>query len=581
VNVARRGRIEKETQITDSHTHNLYHQNFSTRFLIPFQFIALRPFEFFTMTPPEQPQQQCYQQNNQQPLTKQSSFDCTASIVHRPPPPRRLMFFRSAVIGPQPVFQQAQITTTNDYFLQSKNQFEVPSVFDSLKHQKQPVFSVQGGGSRSSGKATAASTATTTADSSSTFVAVDGWKSPSLTRLSMFHPLEQCHVTFPKHVLLSHMLPALMDTFQKTSLLVSNFCDSPIAVSCESMERVQFQVSLWASRQQCDVVILEIQKVSGDAVNFQAYAQQILATARAVVATTSTSTTATSTTSRITVERQQYQPAKWQQHHHQPQPCAPFVSQETDDMEEHVEQFAVGWNMPAAVAADRVWKGDVKAFFNVAQVTTEALEILHGILFSDRYDACRLGLESACCMTDPSKTGWSTACLVAQALLAPSNVMQQQISSRILLWTTLQSDHDAAETNWHVQELSYLALQALAQALQVAAEAQPTNAAVPGMTTASSSATSCSLLSTFLDTTCGAQDLDLVAFLLNKVRTVQQSPHTAYFAIRALTALCQAMPQVSCRIAHQDVEYAQQVGVATHAALATVSGRLLVTLQAC
>jgi hypothetical protein len=514
------------------------------------------------MTPPppsHPPKQQCKQCS--QPLTNHS-FDCTVRRPPLPPPPRCPWMFRSAVIGTQQVFEQVQ-ANTNDYSLQNKNQFHNddaaallgPVVYDSLKQQqKQP--SLLFAQNRYSSKASA--TAAAGAD-----FACDGWKSPRLTRLGMFHPLEQCHVAFPKHVLLSHMLPTLMDTFQKTSLLLTNFTDSPIGVSCESMERVQFQVNLWESRPSSDVVILEIQKVLGDALDFQAYAQQILATVRAVV-------TAATTATASVPQHQQYEPAMMQQY--QQQPCAPFVSQESH---EEMDESVVGWNVPAVVAADRVWKGDANTVFNQEQATTEALEILHSILFSSRYDACRLGLESACCMTDPSKTGWSTACLVAQALLAPANDMQKQISTRILQWTTFQSgsvgggvDHHASETNWYAQELSYLALQALAQALQVATESQTTSA--------------CSLLSTFLETTCAGLDLDLVAILLNKVRTVQQSPHTAYFAIRALTALCQArVPQVSQRIAQEDVEYAQQVGVATHAALATVSGRLLVTLQAC
>merc|ERR1712216_703210 len=46
-----------------------------------------------------------------------------------------------------------------------------------------------------------------------------------------------------------------------------------------------------------------------------------------------------------------------------------------------------------------------------------AVEIAHGLVMKDRMDARQLGLESLCLLTDPKKTGLTTALLSSHVVL--------------------------------------------------------------------------------------------------------------------------------------------------------------------
>merc|ERR1712003_140269 len=49
-----------------------------------------------------------------------------------------------------------------------------------------------------------------------------------------------------------------------------------------------------------------------------------------------------------------------------------------------------------------------------------AIEIAHGLIMKDRIDARHLGLESLCLLTDPKKTGLTTAVIASRVVLLGS-----------------------------------------------------------------------------------------------------------------------------------------------------------------
>merc|ERR1712025_1209250 len=104
-----------------------------------------------------------------------------------------------------------------------------------------------------------------------------------------------------------------------------------------------------------------------------------------------------------------------------------------------------------------------------------AIEIAHGLIMKDRIDARHLGLESLCLLTDPKKTGLTTAIIASRVVLLGS---AQDIKSSSSPETALLCDEtpfeekDSSEESEHYTLLHNLALAVLANALDVIADAE-------------------------------------------------------------------------------------------------------------
>jgi len=125
-----------------------------------------------------------------------------------------------------------------------------------------------------------------------------------------------------------------------------------------------------------------------------------------------------------------------------------------------------------------------------------AIEIAHGLVMKDRIDARLLGLESLCLLTDPKKTGLTTAVIASRAVLLgsaqninsrsspeeallcderPFQEIRQAVLSLIQFRRIGDSDDcdddkDLSEESEHNTVLHNLALAVLANALDVIAE---------------------------------------------------------------------------------------------------------------
>eukprot|EP00522_Entomoneis_paludosa_P009440 CAMPEP_0172443634 /NCGR_PEP_ID=MMETSP1065-20121228/3871_1 /TAXON_ID=265537 /ORGANISM="Amphiprora paludosa, Strain CCMP125" /LENGTH=362 /DNA_ID=CAMNT_0013193937 /DNA_START=103 /DNA_END=1191 /DNA_ORIENTATION=+ len=361
--------------------------------------------------------------------------------------------------------------------------------------------------------------ATESAVSSPPLQLSDNWRNPQLTPIGLYYPLGNAQTRFSLGDL-NQVLETLRHVFFKLSLH-TKYHNSPISAECQSMDQVTFEVVLFASRDHDDQVILEVSKRDGDSHLYQRYARQILSAVEG-------------------------------------EPADNMINSPS------------GWNANSFAQADNISRIGLCTDESI----NEALESVWNMLSTDRYDARKLALECLTHMTDPNKSGWSTAKAFAERLLHPNGLIQEQLSKFVLDYASRDisgmsdslfdmngmddlEDSKSFETYMEA-DFGYLGLMTLSQTLQIAAVAKTLD------------------VKSFLD----MYSMDLVGSIMQKVDDVQQRPHHAYFAVQSLAALCDCVPTLRCRIKGAHVQEAQLVGESSHLALATISEKLLVSLQA-
>lgn len=345
-----------------------------------------------------------------------------------------------------------------------------------------------------------------------------GWETPKLTPMSLYWPVgpHQKRVRLDQ---LDTILQTLRQIFRELSL-VTRYNNSPVAAECRSLDQVTLEVLLFSARDETDKIILEVSRIEGDSYAFHLYASQILST----------------------ISGQTKAPA-------------PIISCWNLDLIDQTERLGV------------VSTGSVE----------EALEVAWSMLNTERLDAQKLGLESLKQMTNPNNS-WSTSKAAAACILNPDGHIQTQISKAVWGYATQSQDtsgglnaysNEEAGTDWfnanimsfkkaNDSEFAYLGLVILAQTFLVAARDKTLD------------------IGTFLDV-C---PVDLVGCIIDKVDNVRERPHEAYYGVQCLSALYDCVPVLRERIKGAHVQEAQMVGEMSHLALATVSEKLLIGLQA-
>jgi hypothetical protein len=401
-----------------------------------------------------------------------------------------------------------------------------------------------------------------------------GWQNPVLTRLGLYHPLEQCQTTFPK-IKLPEVLASLTGTFRALSL-ETVLDNSPIAANCISLEQVHWRVSMWESRTDSNACVLEVQRCKGDVVIFVRYAKQIIAAVAQAVAAASATATAEPASTQPPITRSNISTT----------PSKPTLVQ-AERMLAHTFSEEMQLN------------NDATAFYG-------ALEIADRLIGADRFDAQCLGLESLGMMTDPEKTGMAGATLVSWVVLtgrAPpaaaagsrgaetANVavyrrLQRAVVTAVVAGKSSSSsskrksmeqnvdsmDMDVDDDNHQVSY--YLALAICANAVSV-------------LSSSPDAAANQYALEQFLaDAERLTGGCNLLECLVGQVHACQEQAHFAYLATRILHGMCRACPVVRETLMKQKaavqvvVQHAQQVGSVTHAALEDITGQLLVDLHA-
>lgn len=232
-----------------------------------------------------------------------------------------------------------------------------------------------------------------------------------------------------------------------------------------------------------------------------------------------------------------------------------------------------------------------------------ALEIAASLLSKDRMDARRLGMESLCLLTDPTKTGMDTAVLASQVVLF-GNVQEENVDDdaaefipdelgiREAILSLVQfgrlgengdfdsdSDDDvakgSAEDEFN-QILHNLALAVLANALDVL-ETNGKKIAGESSSDAKPSAT------TFLEESKEMTNRELLSSLLTVLGNAESKPHDACLSAQCLRSLFQASKKAKRKAkefnAKQIVMTALDVGRRTHVKLENETQHIIRVLE--
>jgi len=231
-----------------------------------------------------------------------------------------------------------------------------------------------------------------------------------------------------------------------------------------------------------------------------------------------------------------------------------------------------------------------------------AIEIAHGLLMKDRMDARQLGLESLCLLTDPKKTGITTALITSHVVLlgtatgieglyangedekeelvldeAPFQGIRQAILSLVQFGRIGDDeDFDDEDDEDTMGVLNNLALAVLANSLDVV-ENQDRYDENPEETEKKPSAirtpSSSSVAGAFLEESNELSKSEILSTLISELGKASQKPHNACLSAKCIGSLCRASKKAKRRAkelgAKQVVSTALEVGVRTHLKLET------------
>jgi len=232
-----------------------------------------------------------------------------------------------------------------------------------------------------------------------------------------------------------------------------------------------------------------------------------------------------------------------------------------------------------------------------------ALEIAASLIKKDRMDARRLGLESLCFLTDPSRTGAQTALMASRVVLFGSmqnedddddlEFLNDDLGVREAILSLVQfgelneqggvcqeiSDSSDDDGNDHTQEkfnalLHNLALAVLANALEVHESY---------VNESSSDSKSPENTNTFLEESYDISHRELIDSLLKVLGQAESKPHDACLSAQCLRPLLQASKKARRKArdmnAKKIVATALEVGQRTHVKLQTETENVMRQLE--
>ena len=194
------------------------------------------------------------------------------------------------------------------------------------------------------------------------------WSPTQLRPVPAFYPLER------SSRFVEDELTTVVDRVSEANRLLSVhaiYCNETATASLLTSENVEMHLSLWKTTGKQKGIVIEIQRRKGDSIAFHRYSRCILDAAAGEM-----------------------------------------------DIQDHVEK--------SGEDIDVVYSKKVHRLLTLespkdAGTETEnaiiAVEIAHGLLMKDRMDARQLGLESLCLLTDPKKTGITTALIASRVVL--------------------------------------------------------------------------------------------------------------------------------------------------------------------
>jgi hypothetical protein len=244
-----------------------------------------------------------------------------------------------------------------------------------------------------------------------------------------------------------------------------------------------------------------------------------------------------------------------------------------------------------------------------------AIEIAHGLIMKDRIDARQLGLESLCLLTDPKKTGPTTALIASRVVLlgsaqvidsdnnavpeeallcdeTPFQEIRQALLSLIQFRRIGEADdfadeEEASEESEYITVLHNLALAVLANALDVIADEELESTLSPDPEEVHVGRarldTSESISERFLEDSLECSDNhEIMKTLISELGKAGMKPHNACLSAKCIGSLCRASEKARKRAkelgAKNVVQTALEVGTRTHLKLERECSKVMSSL---
>eukprot|EP00934_Nitzschia_sp_Nitz4_P004251 Nitzschia sp. Nitz4//scaffold15_size197535//37208//38900//NITZ4_001561-RA/size197535-processed-gene-0.287-mRNA-1//-1//CDS//3329537664//4241//frame0 len=344
------------------------------------------------------------------------------------------------------------------------------------------------------------------------------------------------------------------------------YCNDTATASLLTAEHVEMQLSLWKTgTEELPAIAVELQRRKGDSIIFHRYSRYILDAA-----------------------------------------VGDF------DAQEHVESNGEDFNLVYSKKVQRILTVEPAESASEVDNAIVAIEIAHGLLMRDRMDARQLGLESLCLLTDPNKTGETTALMASRVVLlgsvhdpeaenegdilydeGPFQEIRQTILSLVQLRrigeadefgepAALQSEEDA-----HMTILHNLALAVLANALDVIEDDDDDSSMLEqssdrAMRNRLNSASS--ICDSFLEEAEEfSGDKEIIKTLISELGKAGDKPHNACLSAKCIGSLCRASDKARRRAkdlgAKTVVQTALEVGTRTHLKLEKECMKVMTSLR--
>lgn len=334
-------------------------------------------------------------------------------------------------------------------------------------------------------------------------------------------------------------------------------------------ENVEMHLSLWKTSGKQEGIVIEIQRRKGDSIAFHRYSRCILDAAAGEL-----------------------------------------------DIHDHVEKNGDDIDAVFSRKVQRLLTLETpKDSRSEAENAVIAIEIAHGLIMKDRIDARQLGLESLCLLTDPKKTGPTTALIASRVVLlgsaqvidsdnasAPEEALLcdetpfQEIRQALLSLIQFRrigdaddfaDEEEASEESEYITVLHNLALAVLANALDVIADDELESSMSPDPEDVpigrSRLDTSESISERFLEDSLECSDnREIMKTLISELGKAGMKPHNACLSAKCIGSLCRASQKARKRAkelgAKNVVQTALDVGTRTHLKLERECSKVMSSL---
>jgi len=341
------------------------------------------------------------------------------------------------------------------------------------------------------------------------------------------------------------------------------YCNENATATLFTCENVEMHLSLWEASGDEEGIVVELQRRKGDSIFFHRYSRCILDTAAG----------------ELDIKEQ--------------------VKENGDDID---SIFAK--KLQRSLTLDPPI--DSKSESENAVI---ALEIANGLIKKDRIDARQLGLESLCLLTDPKKTGYTTAVIASRVVLlgsardidynanpeeallideTPFQEIRQALLS-LIQFRRIGEDDDLADEETdeseHMTALHNLALAVLANALDVIGDDDMDSVSSdPDISSGRARLdTSESISERFLEDSLEfSENREIMKTLISELGKAGMKPHNACLSAKCIGSLCKASEKARKRAkelgAKNVVQTALEVGTKTHLKLERECNKIMSSL---